>query len=148
MRIVVALGGNALLHRGQALSAENQRLNVKTAVTALAPIVFERQLVITHGNGPQVGMILLRVEETRERIPAEPLDVLVAETQGSIGYRLTRSLHNAFHTSSEADDPPEITSILTQVVVDRDDPSFDEPTKPVGPCLLMQQRALLPWYCF
>lgn len=83
-------------------------------------------MVLVHGNGPQVGMILLRIEATKDRIPPETLDVMVAETQGSIGYLLTRSLRNRIPKK-------EIAAVLTQVIVDPDDPGFSNPSKPVGP---------------
>lgn len=83
-------------------------------------------MVLVHGNGPQIGMILLRIEATKDRIPPETLDVMVAETQGSIGYLLTRSLRNRIPKK-------EIAAVLTQVIVDPDDPGFSNPSKPVGP---------------
>jgi carbamate kinase len=83
-------------------------------------------MVLVHGNGPQVGMILLRIEATKDRIPPETLDVMVAETQGSIGYLLARTLRNRIPKK-------EIAAVLTQVIVDPDDPGFSNPSKPVGP---------------
>jgi carbamate kinase len=83
-------------------------------------------MVLVHGNGPQVGMILLRIEATKDRIPPETLDVMVAETQGSIGYLLARTLRNRIPKK-------EIAAVLTQVTVNPDDPGFSNPSKPVGP---------------
>ena len=126
MRIVVALGGNALLRRGQAMTAENQRENVRTAAEALAPVASEHQLVISHGNGPQVGLLALQGAAYKPD-EAYPLDVLGAETEGMIGYMIEQELGNLL--------PFEIpfATILTMVEVDPGDPGFKDPTKFVGP---------------
>ena len=126
MRAVVALGGNALLRRGEELSAENQRNNVKIAAKALAPLVGKYQLVITHGNGPQVGLLSLQSAAYTD-VKEYPLDVLGAQTEGMIGYMIEQELGNLL--------PIEIpfATILTMVEVDPEDPSFNEPTKPIGP---------------
>jgi carbamate kinase len=126
MRIVVALGGNALLRRGEPLTAEAQRANVKTAATALAEIQPGNELVITHGNGPQVGLLALQSAAYKPD-EAYPLDVLGAETEGMIGYMIEQELGNLL--------PFEVpfATILTMVEVDRDDPGFKDPTKFVGP---------------
>ena len=126
MRIVVALGGNALLRRGQAMTAENQRENVRTAAEALAPVASEHQLVISHGNGPQVGLLALQGAAYKPD-EAYPLDVLGAETEGMIGYMIEQELGNLL--------PFEIpfATILTMVEVDPGDPGFKNPTKFVGP---------------
>ena len=126
---VLAFGGNALLADPfQPVEQERRARELARVVGRLHEPA--SGLVLVHGNGPQVGMILLRVEATRERLPAEPLDVLVAETQGSIGYLLCRSLRNALAQHAP---PVEVASVLTQVIVDRDDPAFARPTKPIGP---------------
>lgn len=126
MRVVVALGGNALLRRGQALTAENQRENVRIAAGAMAPIAGEHQLVISHGNGPQVGLLALqgaayKPEETY------PLDVLGAETEGMIGYMIEQEMGNLL--------PFEVpfATVLTMIEVDPGDPAFQNPTKFIGP---------------
>jgi carbamate kinase len=127
MLIVAALGGNALLKRGEPLTAEAQRDNVRTAAVSLAELVRAgHQLVVTHGNGPQVGLLALQgaVYKPEE---AYPLDVLGAETEGMIGYIIEQELENAL----DHDRP--VATLLTQVVVDRDDPAFARPTKFVGP---------------
>jgi len=126
MLVVVALGGNALLRRGEPMTAAVQRANVRVAAQALAPIAREHQLVITHGNGPQVGLLALQSAAFMPE-DAYPLDVLGAETEGSIGYMIEQELGNLL--------PPEvpIATVLTMVEVDRDDPGFREPTKFVGP---------------
>jgi carbamate kinase len=127
MLVVAALGGNALLKRGEKLSAENQRANVKTAAAALAGIVRAgHRLVVTHGNGPQVG--LLALQSAAGPVDSQyPLDVLGAESEGMIGYLIEQELRNAL---------PErrlFATLLTQSVVDPADPAFKKPTKPIGP---------------
>ena len=126
MRIVVALGGNALLRRGQAMTSENQRENVRIAAEALAPVTSEHQLVISHGNGPQVGLLALQGAAYKPD-EAYPLDVLGAQTEGMIGYMIEQELGNLL--------PFEVpfATILTMVEVDPDDPGFKNPTKFVGP---------------
>ena len=126
MRIVVALGGNALLRRGEAMTAENQRANVRIAAEALAPLAKEHQLVISHGNGPQVGLLALQGAAYKPD-EAYPLDVLGAQTEGSIGYMIEQELGNIL--------PFEVpfATILTMVEVDPDDQGFKNPTKFVGP---------------
>jgi carbamate kinase len=125
--IVAALGGNALLRRGQALTAENQRENARVAAGSLAEIVRAgHDLVITHGNGPQVGLLALQGLAHK---PDEvyPLDILGAETEGMIGYLIEQELENAL------DHERTVATLLTQVRVDPDDPAFAAPTKFVGP---------------
>src|SRR4051812_36130092 len=126
MRIVVALGGNALLRRGQPMTAENQRANVRVAAEALAPVAAEHELVISHGNGPQVGLLALQ-GAAYEAVEAYPLDVLGAETEGMIGYMIEQELGNLL--------PPEkpFATLLTMVEVDPADPAFAHPDKFIGP---------------
>ncbi len=126
MRLVVALGGNALLQRGQALSADNQRENVRTAAEALAPLAREHELVITHGNGPQVGLLALQDAAYRDDVHY-PLDVLGAETEGMIGYLVEREMDNLLPANQR------FATLLTQIEVDPRDPAFENPTKPIGP---------------
>jgi len=127
MLIVAALGGNALLKRGEPLTAEAQRTNVQTAAKSLAELVRAgHQLVITHGNGPQVGLLALQGAAYKPE-EAYPLDVLGAETGGMIGYMIEQEMENAL-----GHDRP-VATLLTQVVVDRDDPAFANPTKFIGP---------------
>lgn len=125
MMIVVALGGNALIRRGDSADVATQRANVKTAVAALAGLAWDHQLVVTHGNGPQVGLLALQAAAYQE-IAAYPLDVLGAESEGMIGYLLEQGL------ATELPDA-RVATLLTQVVVDRRDPAFRRPTKPIGP---------------
>jgi carbamate kinase len=123
MRIVVALGGNALLRRGEAADAESQRRNVTIAVEALARLAGSHELVITHGNGPQVGLLALQGDALGSPYP---LDVLGAETEGMIGYLLDQELVNALGSRP-------VATLLTQVIVDPEDPAFRRPTKFIGP---------------
>lgn len=127
MLVIAALGGNALLHRGQPLTADAQRANVKLAAQSLAEIVSAgHRLVVTHGNGPQVGLLALQGASYKPD-EAYPLDVLGAETEGMIGYMIEQELENALNH-----DKP-VATLLTQVIVDADDPAFGRPTKFVGP---------------
>jgi carbamate kinase len=126
MRIVVALGGNALLKRGEPMTAEAQRANIRVAAKALAPVAAEHQLVISHGNGPQVGHLALQGAAYKPE-EAYPLDVLGAETEGMIGYMIEQEMGNLM--------PFEVpfATLLTMVEVDGNDPGFQNPTKFVGP---------------
>jgi carbamate kinase len=127
MRIVAALGGNALLKRGEPMTAANQRANVKVAAHALAPLILKgHQLIITHGNGPQVGLLALQAA-TGPSDHAYPLDILDAESEGMVGYLIEQELNNALS------DGYMIATLLTQIRVDPRDPAFDDPTKPIGP---------------
>lgn len=131
MRLVVGLGGNALLRRGEPMTADAQRANVRRAAEALAPIVKRHQTVITHGNGPQIGLLALHQAYTATADPY-PLDILGAQTEGMIGYLIEQALANNL--------PPGklVASLLTRVLVDRRDPAFENPTKFIGP---VYQRA-------
>ncbi|HSC82619.1 MAG TPA: carbamate kinase [Pseudomonas sp.] len=126
MRLVIALGGNALLRRGEAMTADNQRVNVRIACEQIAKVAPGNELVIAHGNGPQVGLLALQGNAYDPSNPY-PLDVLGAETEGMIGYMIEQELGNLL--------PFEIpfATILTQVEVDSADPAFKNPTKPIGP---------------
>ena len=126
MKVVVALGGNALLKRGEPMTADAQRANIRIAAESLARIAGEHQLVISHGNGPQVGLLALEAAAYTE-VEAYPFDILGAETQGMIGYLVEQELGNFL--------PAEVplATILTMVEVDPDDPAFTNPTKFVGP---------------
>jgi carbamate kinase len=123
---VVALGGNALLKRGEPMTADNQRTNVRAAAPGLAAVALGHELVLSHGNGPQVGLLSLQAAAYTEVDPY-PLDVLGAQTEGMIGYVLEQELRNVL--------PPEeeLATILTMVAVDPEDPAFADPTKFVGP---------------
>ena len=125
MRVVVALGGNALLRRGQAMTAAAQRENVRTAARSMAPLAAGHQLVISHGNGPQVGLLALQ-EAVCKPTDASPLDVLGAQTEGMIGYMIEQELGNLL----PADVP--FATLLTMIEVDGKDPAFANPTKFIG----------------
>jgi carbamate kinase len=126
MRIVVALGGNALLQRSDPMTIEVQRRNVRIAAEAIAPLTAEHSVIVVHGNGPQVGLLALQADAYKGAEPY-PLDVLDAGTQGMIGYLIQQELRNAL--------PPErpVVTVLTMITVDQDDPAFANPTKFVGP---------------
>jgi carbamate kinase len=126
MRVVAALGGNALLRRGEPLTAENQRVNARVACKALAPVALEHELVVSHGNGPQVGLLALQGSAYREVEPY-PLDLLGAQTEGMIGYLIQQELGNELPFEKR------LASLLTLIEVDSEDPAFEDPTKPIGP---------------
>jgi carbamate kinase len=126
--LVIALGGNALLRPGELADPAAHRRNVAAAVRSVAALARDRPVVVTHGNGPQVGLLALRSETAGPGTAPEPLDVLDAETEGQIGYLLVQELHNVLADR-------DVVAILTQVVVDPADPAFADPTKPVGPVM-------------
>jgi carbamate kinase len=133
MRVVVALGGNAIQRRGDVGTISEQRAAVREACEGLARIAAEgNELVVTHGNGPQVGRLMLQDEALPDRVPRYPLDVHVAETQGQLGYLIQQELAAAL---GRANAPLPVVTVVTQVVVDPADPAFVRPTKPVGPFL-------------
>jgi hypothetical protein len=136
MRVVVALGGNALLRRGEPLTASNQRDNARRACRALAPVALEHELVVSHGNGPQVGLLALQGAAYKPD-EAYPLDVLDSETEGMIGYVLEQELGNELPFDRR------LATLLTQVEVDAGDPAFADPTKPVGPVYDVQEAEAL-----
>src|SRR5205809_4566749 len=126
MRVVAALGGNALLRRGQDLTAANQRENARAACRALAPVALEHELVISHGNGPQVGLLALQ-GAAYTAVDTYPLDVLGAQTEGMIGYVIQQELGNELPFERH------LATLLTMIEVDRGDPAFVDPSKPIGP---------------
>lgn len=136
MRVVVALGGNAISRRGEDMTVDNQRRNLREASRSLAQVADDHELVITHGNGPQVGLLALR-DASYTRTAGYPLDVLGAETQGMIGYLIEIELRNAMTRGHM------LTTILTLVVVDPADPAFAEPTKFVGPVYTAEEAEKL-----
>ena len=136
MRVVVALGGNALLRRGEPLTAENQRANARTACEALAPLAAEHELVISHGNGPQVGLLALQGAAYGE-VQTYPLDLLDAQTEGMIGYLIQQELGNVLPFEKR------LATLLTQIEVDPADPAFGNPTKPIGPVYTAEQATAL-----
>lgn len=126
MRIVIALGGNALLQRGQPMTAENQRANIRVAAERIAAIAPGNEIVVAHGNGPQVGLLALQSAAYHDVAPY-PLDVLGAQTEAMIGYVIEQELGNLLP------DDQSLATLLTMIEVDRDDPAFAHPTKPIGP---------------
>lgn len=126
MRIVVALGGNALLRRDQPPTAENQLENIRSAASQLARVAEKHDLVLTHGNGPQVGLLALQAD-AYVKVDAYPLDVLGAQTDGMIGYLLEQELANRLPATRE------VATLITRVEVDPKDPAFKHPSKPIGP---------------
>jgi len=126
MRIVIALGGNALLQRGQPMTAENQRANIRVAAEKIALVAPGNELVVAHGNGPQVGLLALQAAAYADVAPY-PLDVLGAQTEAMIGYVIEQELGNLLPFEQP------FATLLTMIEVDRDDPAFEHPTKPIGP---------------
>jgi carbamate kinase len=135
MRVVVALGGNALLRRGQSPTAETQRANLRQAGHAMAEIARAHDLVVTHGSGPQVGLLALQAAAYKG-LEAYPLDVLDAEIEGMIGYMIEQELVSALPER-------EVATLLTQIEVARDDPAFRAPSKPIGPVYTKQEAERL-----
>ena len=136
MRVVIALGGNALLQRGQPMTEQQQRANVKKAAQALAEVAAEHTIVITHGNGPQVGLLALQSAAYSEVEPY-PLDALGAQTEGMIGYLIEQELGNLLPYEQH------IATVLTMIEVDGNDPAFQKPTKPIGPVYTGEQAERL-----
>lgn len=126
MRAVVALGGNAILRRGEPMSIANQRASIAAACGPLAEIAAEHELVVSHGNGPQVGLLALQAAAYDE-VSAYPFDVLGAQTEGMLGYLIEQELGNRIGNDRV------IATFVTRTVVDRDDPAFEDPSKFVGP---------------
>lgn len=132
MRMVVALGGNAIKKAKEKGTAEEQFRNVEETCECIWNLIENHEVVITHGNGPQVGNILIQQESGKPLAPTMPLDICVAESQGLIGYLIQQSLRNVLHTHGIE---KKVIAVITQVVVDERDPAFKNPTKPVGPFL-------------
>lgn len=126
MRIVIALGGNAILRRGQPMTADNQRANIREAAVSIAAVAPGHEVVIAHGNGPQVGLLALQAAAYHDVAPY-PLDVLGAQTEAMIGYVIEQELGNVLPADQS------LATVLTMIEVDRADPAFSRPTKPIGP---------------
>jgi carbamate kinase len=133
--LVIALGGNALLKRGAVLSAENQYQSIALIAGAIGKLAKKYRIAIVHGNGPQVGLLALQNLAYRD-VPPYPLDILVAESQGMIGYMLAQQL-GAFHPAQP------VSTLLTRVLVDSEDPAYQQPSKFIGPVYEPQQQAEL-----
>jgi carbamate kinase len=137
MRVVIALGGNAILKRGEPMSAENQRQNVRRAAIAIGQVIEAgHEVVVTHGNGPQVGLMALQ-DVAYDQALASPIDVLGAETEGMIGYLIEQELGNVIPAESE------VATLLTQIEVDATDLAFRKPTKQIGPIYGRKEAAAL-----
>lgn len=129
-RVVIALGGNAILKPNQSATVETQLANIQLSAEQIAKIEkLDHQIVVTHGNGPQVGNILRQNEEAKEVVPPFPLDVCNAESQGFIGYLMEQSIKNKIEQEELTSN---VVTLLTQVEVAADDPAFEKPTKPIG----------------
>ena len=129
--IVIALGGNAIIREGQRGTIEEQYENIEASCEYIADLVEEGyNIVITHGNGPQIGNLLLQNEAAKGIVPTAPLDVCVAETQGQLGFMIKKSLIN---TLRKRNNDTSVLCLLNQIVVDKNDPAFKHPTKPIGP---------------
>lgn len=138
MRIVVALGGNALLRRDQPISAAAQHTNVRIAAQSIVDLARDHEIIVAHGNGPQVGLMALQAA-AYDPTSSWPLDVLGAETEGMIGYLIEQELMNALPLGAEC------ATLLTRVEVDPDDPAFANSTKPIGPVYTVDQAKLHDW---
>lgn len=130
MRMVIALGGNAIKKADEKGTAEEQLRHVRETCEYLWELLKDHEIVITHGNGPQVGSILIQQESGEPYVPGMPMDICVAESQGLIGYMIQQSLRNTLEAHNTR---REIVTVITQVLVDESDPAFQHPTKPVGP---------------
>lgn len=129
-KVVIAIGGNSITSTDDKNWMASQFKNTRTSIESIIPLIEKKySIVITHGNGPQVGIALRRVEETKDVLPNVPLGILVADTEGSIGYMIEQSLQNAL-ISKKIDIP--VTTLITQVVVDKNDPAMTDPTKYIG----------------
>ncbi len=136
MRILIALGGNALLKRGEPITAQQQHHNVQVACKQIGAVYEHNELVITHGNGPQVGLLALQ-GAAYDQVPMFPLDVLGAESVGMIGYMIQQELSNVLPKGTS------IATLLTQVEVDLNDEAFSKPTKPIGPVYSQEEAKAL-----
>jgi carbamate kinase len=140
--VLIALGGNALIQKGQAGTAEQQLENLKHPMRQIARLCNDYRFIITHGNGPQVGNLLLQQESCRE-VPKMPLEIIGAMTQGQIGYMIESSLDTALMEIGIND--KHFVTLITYVVVDENDPGFKNPTKPIGPFYTEAEAANLPY---
>jgi carbamate kinase len=140
--LLVALGGNALIKKGEAGTVEQQFGNLKVPISQIARLSNDYRLIITHGNGPQVGNLLLK-QECCDAVPKLPLEILVAQTQGQIGYMIESTLDSEMMKQGISPQKP-LVSLISYVVVDEKGPAFENPTKPIGPILTEEQALSLP----
>lgn len=141
--LLIALGGNALIRKGQQGMAEEQFRNLKVPMGQIARLSRTYRIIVTHGNGPQVGNLLLQ-QECCDAVPELPLEILVAQTQGQIGYMIESTLDSELMELGIHTEQP-LVSLLSYVVVDEKDPAFREPSKPIGPVFTEEQAAALPY---
>ncbi|UCD71267.1 MAG: carbamate kinase [Syntrophobacterales bacterium] len=141
--LLIALGGNALIKKGQRGSIEEQFENLRTPIQQIARLSKKYDIIITHGNGPQVGNLLLQQEKCPE-VPIMPLEILVAQTQGQIGYMIESSLDNELMKWG-GNTKQLFVTVLTYVVVDTNDPAFKSPSKPIGPFFSKKEAEQLPY---
>ncbi|HYA15342.1 MAG TPA: carbamate kinase [Syntrophales bacterium] len=141
--LLVALGGNALIRKGQAGTAVEQFRNLKVPIRQIARLSMNYSIIITHGNGPQVGNLLLQ-QECCDAVPALPLEILVAQTQGEIGYMIESTLDSELMELG-IDAGKHLVSLISYVVVDEKDPAFQNPSKPIGPVYTAERAASLPF---
>jgi len=141
--LLVALGGNALVRKGQKGTIEEQFTNLRVPMSHIARLTVDYRIIITHGNGPQVGNLLLQQEFCAE-VPQMPLEILVAQTQGQIGYMIESTLDSELMRQQIANDKP-LVSLISYVVVDEHSPAFRNPTKPIGPAYPEKMAAGLPY---
>jgi carbamate kinase len=140
--LLVALGGNALIRKGQQGSIEQQFKNLKLPIQQIARLSRKFRVIITHGNGPQVGNLLLQ-QECSNRVPKLPLEILVAQTQGQIGYMIESTLDSELMKLGAYTQP--LVSLISYVVVDEKDPAFENPSKPIGPVYSKKEAASVPY---
>ncbi len=140
--LLIAMGGNALIKKGQTGTADEQFKNLRVPIGQIAKLSMEYRIIITHGNGPQVGNLLLQQERCKD-VPRMPLEILVAQTQGQIGYMIESTMDGELMALGVNAKP--LVSLISYVVVDEKDPSFKKPTKPVGPVFTKEAAAALPY---
>jgi carbamate kinase len=141
--LLIALGGNALIRKGQQGTIEEQFENLKIPISQIARLTREYRIIITHGNGPQVGNLLLQ-QECCDDVPKMPLEILVAQTQGQIGYMIESTLDSELMRQGIATIKP-LVSLISYVVVDENSPAFRNPTKPIGPTFTEERASMLPY---
>ncbi len=141
--VLIALGGNALVKKGQKGEIQEQFANLRTAVSQIARLSTRYRIIITHGNGPQVGALMLQQESTTQ-VPRMPLEILVAQTQGQMGYMIEATLDEEL-TDLGLDKKQYLATLLSYVVVDENDPAFARPSKPIGPVFGREEAARLPY---
>lgn len=141
--LLVALGGNALIRKGQVGTVDEQFENLKVPIREIARLSRRYRIIITHGNGPQVGNLLLQ-QELQDAVPRLPLEILVAQTQGQIGYMIESTLDNQLMELGISTQKP-LVSLISYVVVDEHDPAFKSPSKPIGPLFTEEKASTLPY---